>query len=254
MSRLQDVLGARGQPFEVVIVNDGSPDDTWAVLRTLATKHPQLRAIDLLHNHSQAMATMSGISLAQGDLVATMDDDLQHPPEELGKLLDAMEANPDWDAVVGCWRPDQGLRRNIGTRIHQIADRIANGTPKGFRHTGFRLMRRPCADAVVAHQTRSPVVGPLLRKVSSRVHNVEVEHHPRPHGRSGFMVREGAQRVMRNFLHGTAFPRHRLFRGGIPFGDRDTGRIRLRSSRGSSTNSTVGHTRYRRRRRSGFSP
>lgn len=215
LSRLRTVMSERGQKFEVIVVNDASPDDSWEVLRELAREYPELHAIDLLHNHGQPMATMCGLQHARGTLVATMDDDLQHPPEELAKLLDALEQHPEWDAVVGSWPRDEGMLRDLGSWVHELADRIAYGTPKGFRHSGFRVMRRPTARALVAHRTRTPVVGPLLRQVATNVHNVEVEHHDRSYGRSGFRVGEGVHRVLSNFLHGTALPLRLLSRFGL---------------------------------------
>lgn len=215
LDRLRAVLEARGMSYEVIIVNDASPDDTWEVLTALSKSHPELHAIDLLRNHGQPMATICGLFHAQGDLVATMDDDLQHPPEELPKLLDALDEHPDWDAVVGRWSRDESAWRNFGSWVHQLFDRIAHGTSKDFRHSGFRVMRGSSARALVEHQTRTPAVGPLLNQVAQRVYNVDVEHHQRPYGRSGFRTGEGVHRVLSNFLHGTALPLRLLSRFGL---------------------------------------
>jgi glycosyltransferase involved in cell wall biosynthesis len=215
LSRLRAVLVDRGQPYEVIIINDASPDDTWPVLVRLSTEHPELCAIDLLANHGQPIATTCGLDRARGSLVATMDDDLQHPPEELPKLLDAREAHPEWDAVVGCWPRDEGAFRDLGSTIYELADRIAHDTPKGYRHSAFRVMRRPVVDALVNHRTRNPIVGPLLKQAASRVENITVEHHERPHGHSGFRIGVGMHRVFSNFLHGSALPLRLLSRLGL---------------------------------------
>lgn len=146
--------------------------------------------------------------------MATMDDDLEQPPEQLPRLLHALQANPDWDAVVGSWSRHGPAWRQVGSLIHALADRVAYGTPRTYRHTTFRLMRRPVAEALVANETRSPVLSPLLRRVSNRVHNVEVAHEPRPHGRSGFRMRHGIRSVLTNFMQGTTLP----LRGLATFG------------------------------------
>ena len=203
---LADVLQPRSITFEIVIVNDSSPDDTWAVIERLAAEDARVRGIDLLHNHGQPMATLCGLAAAQGELVATMDDDLEHRPSELVVLIEAMAEHPEWDAVVANWPLERGALRDLGSRAHALADRVAWGTPKGFRHTAFRLMRRPVVDALVQHETRAPVVGPMLHRVSSRVRNVEVEHGERLHGSSGFTVRDGARRVLLNFRSGSTAP------------------------------------------------
>jgi glycosyltransferase involved in cell wall biosynthesis len=215
LGRLHAVLEPRNIDYEVIIVNDASPDDTWPVLVALVEQHPELRAIDLLNNHGQPLATVCGLHHARGELVATMDDDLQHPPEELPKLLDALEAHPGWDAVVGRWARDEGAWRNFGSFVHETLDRVAYGTPRHFRHSSFRLMRRPAVLAIVNHETRVPVVGPLLTQVAKEVHNIEIAHHAREFGRSGFQIGEGVRRVFTNFLHGSALPLRLLSRFGI---------------------------------------
>jgi len=209
------VCRARGLNHEVVIVNDDSPDDTWDVLEKLAPSHPELVAIDLLHNHGQAVATMCGLAHARGTLVATMDDDLQHPPEELPKLLDAIAERPEIDAAVGWWERDQGFARNIGSWMHGFVDRVAYGTPKGFRHSAFRVMRRPVVDSLVQHQTRTPVMSPLLRQATRKVLNVTVEHHPRPYGRSNFRFMHGIVTVFTNLFQASTLPLRLLSRFGL---------------------------------------
>jgi glycosyltransferase involved in cell wall biosynthesis len=206
VSRLDAVLDQRGLMHEIVLVNDASQDDTWAVIEKLAVDFPTVRGIDLLSNHGQPVATMCGLAAANGELVATMDDDLQHMPEELPRLLDALDEHPEWDAVIGRWERDGASVRSVGSWLHAAADRLAWGTPKGFRHTAFRVMRRPVVDALVAHRTASPVVGPMLYRTASNVHNVDVRHAPREHGRSGFTMTDGIRRVVRNFTQGSTLP------------------------------------------------
>jgi glycosyltransferase involved in cell wall biosynthesis len=206
VGRVVDVLQRRGLTHELILVNDASEDDTWTVIEKLAVDLPTVRGIDLLANHGQPLATMCGLAAAQGKLVATMDDDLEHLPEELPKLLEALDEHPDWDAVIGRWDRDGASVRGIGSWLHATADRLAWGTPKGFRHTAFRVMRRPVADALVAHRTASPVVGPMLYRTASSVHNVDVRHGTREHGRSGFTFADGVRRVVRNFTQGSTLP------------------------------------------------
>lgn len=205
--RMAVVLEGRGLDYEFVLVNDASPDETWDVIEELAAARPgRVRGIDLLHNHGQHVATMCGLAHARGQLVVTMDDDLQHPPEELPKLLDALEANPEWDAVMGRWDRDQGAVRELGSRVHAWADRLANKTPRGLRYSAYRAMRRPVVDAMVAHRTRLPVVGPLLTSVTSRVHNVDVRHDARAEGRSNFRFGHGVTAVVANVIQGSTLP------------------------------------------------
>jgi dolichol-phosphate mannosyltransferase/undecaprenyl-phosphate 4-deoxy-4-formamido-L-arabinose transferase len=215
LDRLRAALA--GIDYEVVIVNDASPDDTWERLEALATDHPELVAVDLLANRGQALATLCGVAHARGDLVATMDDDLQHPPEELPRLLEALAANPRWDAVVGTWPRDHGLVRAAGSWLFGWIDRLAHGTPKGFRHTAFRVMRRPLVDALLTHESRTPLFGPMLIQLSNEVHNVPVGHDARKHGASTLSLRAAARQVAANLIHGTTLPLRLLSRLGLLF-------------------------------------
>ena len=210
LDRLVDEIDAAcagiGLRHEIILVNDSSPDGTWATIMRIGASHPHVRGIDLLANHGQPMATMCGLSHASGRLIATMDDDLEHRPDQLAVLVARLESDPQLDAVVATWPIDRSGMRNLGSRIHSLADRVAWGTPKGFRHTAFRVMRRPVRDALVSYDTRSPVVGPMMHRLAGRVENVEVETGRREHGSSGFTTREGIRRVFVNFSSGSTAP------------------------------------------------
>lgn len=206
VERLLSALSQVGEPYEIILVNDGSGDESWEVIHGLLGAHPALVGVDLLRNHGQNAATMCGMAQARGDLVATLDDDLQHPPEELPTLLEHLHHHPDVDAVVGSWPQDQGLVRNFGTRVNAVLDRLSNGTPGQFHHTGFRVMRRPVVDSMLEHHTRTPIVWTLLTRSTSRVENVRVRHDPRRHGRSGYTLSSATRLVLKNFLQGTTLP------------------------------------------------
>lgn len=210
LESLADQLAATLDPlelrWELILVNDASPDNTWTTIQRIGKRHPQVHGIDLLRNHGQPTATMCGLAHARGRLVATMDDDLQHPPDQLPRLLEALADRPELDAVVGSWARDQGPLRNLGSWVHGTADRLAHGTPKGFRHSAFRLIRRPAIDAMLAHQTRLPVVGPLLTQVTTRVANVDVRHDVRAVGSSNFRLGHGLRAVTSNFIQGSTLP------------------------------------------------
>ncbi|WP_052664293.1 glycosyltransferase [Nitriliruptor alkaliphilus] len=192
--------------YEIVLVNDSSPDDTWAAISRLAAADERVRGIDLLVNHGQQAATMCGLAHAGGEVVVTMDDDLQQPPDEVRTLLDALRADPDLDAVIGTWPRDEGLIRNLGSVFNGWVDRLANGTPRGLHHTAFRAMQRPVVDTVVANGTRTPILWALVGRSAGRLRNVAVRHDARPEGRSGFTLREGSRLVLATLFLGTTLP------------------------------------------------
>ncbi|MBU1492459.1 MAG: glycosyltransferase family 2 protein [Actinobacteria bacterium] len=206
IDRLTTQLEEIGRPYEIIVVNDASPDGTWEVLQDLALRQPHLTAIDLLGNTGQGPATLCGIERASGSLVITLDDDLQHPPEEIAKLLAALEEHPSWDGVIGSWEPDGSWFRRFGTRVHSRLDRFVYGTPKGFRLTSFRILRRPVVDALVEHRSRTPAINPLILRITPRIHNVDVTHQEQQKASSSFKLRDAVFRVFTNFIQGSTLP------------------------------------------------
>ncbi len=206
-------LGSRS--VEIVLVNDASPDESWQVMSELSVSDPRIRSFDLLSNHGQPMATMCGLTQARGEIVVTIDDDLEHPPEEITKLLGALDDHPDWDGVVGSWPQDRSVVRNVGSWIYGAIDRIAWGTPKGFRHSGFRAIRRPAVNAIISARTQNPLIGPLLVQLAGNVHNVEVRHDERAHGSSGFTISDGVRMALNHLRYGSTLPLQLLSRFGF---------------------------------------
>lgn len=88
-----------GLEFEIILVNDGSPDQSWQVIQEKAQEYPMVIAVNLLHNYGQHVANLCGFSRATGDYIITMDDDLQNPPEEIRKLIN--KAAEGYDLVIG---------------------------------------------------------------------------------------------------------------------------------------------------------
>src|SRR5262249_22203173 len=117
VERLAKVFGQRGERFEIILVDDGSPDDSWAVMRELLGPYPgRLVLIQLMRNYGQHNALMCGFRRARGRVVVTMDADLQHPPEEVPRLLDELRTK-DLDLVYG------GYDRRKHTAFRRLASR-----------------------------------------------------------------------------------------------------------------------------------
>lgn len=192
--------------YEIVLVNDASPDATWTAIQAVSSTGDDVVGIDLLVNHGQQAATLCGLAHARGEIVVTMDDDLQQPPSEVRVLIDALRDRSDLDAVIGTWDRDEGLLRNLGSLFNGYIDRLANGTERGLHHTAFRAMRRPVVDAIVEHGTRTPVLWALLGRSAGRLANVPVRHEQRTVGESGFRFRDGIRLVLMTLFLGTTLP------------------------------------------------
>ena len=207
LSALETVFAEEERTAEYIVVDDRSPDATWRTLRELATSFPRLRAVRLQRNVGQMAATLCGISEARGDVIVTMDDDLQHPPGEVPILLRALEETPDWDVVIGSWeRGNDGLLRSFGSKLFEAIQNLAVPDGSHLRHTGFRAFRRQVGEAMVDHETRHPVLPTLILEVADSVHNVDVRHSPRAFGQSNFRLSSAVKLTLDNFVQSSAAP------------------------------------------------
>lgn len=189
LRQLVDVLDQRGRSYEIILVDDDSPDDSWATIRRELPLYPKVRALRLMRNGGQARATLCGLEHARGDTVVTMDDDLQHPPDELPKLLDALAADAEVDCVFGVFdRKEHAGYRNLGSSIVQLTNARVFGLPRDVRFTSFRVMRRALAEAASRHRTGNPALAAILADCTSRFACVPVRHAPRFAGRSGYTL------------------------------------------------------------------
>jgi glycosyltransferase involved in cell wall biosynthesis len=183
--RLLRVLEATGLSHEVIFVEDGGDDGSWQRLRQLRSDHPdRIVVIQLMRNYGQHNALMCGLRVAKGEYIVTMDDDLQNPPEEIPKLLEAI-APGDLDLVYGRYPTKKHDRwRNAGSWLVNAFYR------KVFRNsitiTSFRVIRRPLVDMILSYDLNFTFIDGLLAWNTRRIGQVDVQHHPRTTGRSGY--------------------------------------------------------------------
>jgi glycosyltransferase involved in cell wall biosynthesis len=184
VGRLESVLEPLG-PYEVVLVNDGSTDASWERIVALANAHAEVRGIDLLRNYGQHNALLAGVRAAEHPVVVTLDDDLQNPPEEIPKLLGALEGG--YDVVYGSAEdPQHGLWRNLATRLTKVALRPAIGSDIASQVSAYRAFRTELRDAFSDFAGPDVSLDVLLSWGTKRFGAVPVEHQPRAGGRSSY--------------------------------------------------------------------
>ena len=186
---LSPALGAG--TFEVILVHDCGPDDAWAVIESLAATRPWLRGLNLRRNTGQHNAVMAGLSVIHGRWIVTMDDDLQHNPDDVPRLLEALRGGAD---LVYAQFPQKRHARwkRAGSRFN---DRVAQWLlkkPKGLYLSPFRGFVRDLRDEVLRYQGPFVYVdGLLLQGTSpSRITTITATHHARSDGRSGYSLRK----------------------------------------------------------------
>lgn len=178
-----------GAAFEFVFVEDCGTDHSWDVLKSLKEKHPdQVTAIKLHRNYGQHNATICGFSFARGEVIITIDDDLQHPPEEMLKLISRFEET-NADIVYGVFRKKQHSRlRNISSRSVKSTSRLLlKGTGKG---SSFRLIKKEIIGKLLNHTIHFVFIDQLLLWHTNDFEFVEVDHHKRRIKKSGYTAKK----------------------------------------------------------------
>jgi dolichol-phosphate mannosyltransferase len=197
-AELEPVLAQLPVRAEVLIVDDGSTDDSAAIARELARTDPRVRLVRLATNCGLTGALVAGFAVARGEWVVTMDSDLQYDPADIPRLLEPLDR---YDAVLG-WR---GQRHDSWTK--RLSSRIANrirsavlGDPVRDSACTLRAMRRACLATLVPYHGMHRFVPTLLRQASFQVIEMEVRHRPRRHGVSKYGIRNRSLRALVDLL------------------------------------------------------
>lgn len=188
VERIAAVFRGRDDDYEILFVDDSSPDGRiWTELEMLARRDQRVRAIQLTRNFGQQAATLCGLRESRGDLIVTMDDDLQHDPADIPLLL----AEAAHDVVIGELR-QQEVRwsRRLASRLKASFEEVLIDKPKRLQLSSFRLFRRVIADSIVAMQSPHPFLPALIFYVTRDVVGVPVSHGRRFGGESGYTLRK----------------------------------------------------------------
>ena len=189
VERLKAVLASRAARLEIVMVNDASRDGSWSVVEKLAREHAEVRGISLLRNYGQHNALLCGIRAATGEIIVTIDDDLQHPPEEILLLLNQLAAGAD--VVYGTpQRESHGLWRDLASQITKIVLQEAMGAEVARDVSAFRVFRAQLREAFSTYSNPSVSVDVLLTWATTRFAAVRVRHEPRTIGVSNYTFRK----------------------------------------------------------------
>jgi glycosyltransferase involved in cell wall biosynthesis len=173
ISRLEPVLARLADQYEVILVNDCSPDDSWQVITHLVKAYPWVRGINLMRNFGQHNATLCGVRAARFAIIVTMDDDLQHPPEEIHNLLS--ELDKGYDVVYGAPRQlPQGFFRNLLTKLTKILLARIMGVPSIRNISAFRAFRASLKNAFTNFSGPTLTLDVLLSWGTTRFTSVPV--------------------------------------------------------------------------------
>lgn len=193
--RLHPVLESLAADYELILVDDGSRDRSWEVIFQLAQEYPWIRGINLMRNYGQHNSLLCGIRTAKHEVIITMDDDLQHPPEEIPKLLEKLAEG--YDVVYGAPVKDQhGLWRNIASQATRLALQSVMGAETARNASAFRAFRTHVRDAFADYQSPSVSIDVLLSWGTTRFAAIPVRHDQRRVGASTYTSRKLASHAL----------------------------------------------------------
>lgn len=185
--RLVRVLDALGGDYEIILVNDGSPDRTGAVIDTIAGRIPAVRGVHLMRNYGQHSALLCGVRQARFAITVTMDDDLQHPPEELPSLVAAL--TDELDVVYGTPEKERhGLFRNLASRMTKLTLQSAMGAETALQVSALRVFRTELRAAFETYRSSFVSMDVLLTWGTRRFLAVPVRRDKRTIGTSNYTL------------------------------------------------------------------
>ena len=175
--------------YEIILVNDSSPDETLITIQELCANRPEITGIDLAKNFGQHAALMAGMHFAKGDVIVCLDDDGQTPASEVHKLLDKI--NEGYDVVYAKYthKMHSGAR-NVGSKLNSLMTEKLLNKPKELYISSYFAAKRFIVDEILRYKHSYPYVIGLVLRTTNKICNVEVNHRARMEGDSGYTFRK----------------------------------------------------------------
>lgn len=181
-----DTVTTRPQyTYEILLVNDNPPDDTWDVIRELCRANPQIHGVCFSKNFGQHSALMAGYRRVTGDIIVSLDDDGQNPPSEVFKLIDALDENTDL-AYANYMQKKHSLFRNFGSKVNDMMVQWLLNKPKELYLASYYAAKRFVIDEMVRCDNPFPYIDGLALRSTCGYKNVPIEHRERTVGKSGY--------------------------------------------------------------------
>lgn len=177
-----------GDSFELLLVNDASPDNSWQVISSLAQHHPFIKGISLRRNFGQHNAIMAGLHYVKGDFIVLMDDDLQHPPHAVGDLVRALSQGYDV-CYTHYLNRQHATWKKLGSQFNDwVATRLL-GKPRGLYLSSFKGLRKEIVQEIIQYDGPYAYIDGLIFDVTRSITTIDIEHQARHEGEGNYNLR-----------------------------------------------------------------
>ena len=205
VSRTVETMQESQLSYEIILVDDGSSDNSWQKIHNLASKNKNIAGIKFFENSGQHTANLCGFRHSQNDVIVTIDDDLQNPPEEIPKLIEMIHEGKD--LVFGEFdKKKHGFSRSIGSLIINKINKKIFSVQSSVSISNFRAVRRDVIDQVCNEKHFKPYIPGLILKYSKNIGGVPVNHDPRKYGKSNYTVRKLISLAFDLLFHHSTIP------------------------------------------------
>lgn len=174
--------------FELLLVNDGSPDNSWKIIDDLAEQYDFVRGVNLQKNFGQHSATMAGLHFVRGEIIVIMDDDLQHPPDSISELMTAIEKGADVCYVKYHGRQHPSWKV-IGSRVNNWAASILLEKPHDLYLSSFKAIHHNVVREVIKYDGPYAYLDGLILDVTRSIRVIDIQHQPRHKGSTNYNLR-----------------------------------------------------------------
>ncbi len=207
IAAIQKVMDTLDGKYEIVMVNDGSPKlDTWDIMLSMCEKYKHMKMINLQYNSGQLNALLCAMKNSSGKYVITMDDDFQHSPDEIPRLVAKIkETNCDCVIANYAHKEHNGVRK-LGSKFANFLSHKIYKKPKNITSNSFRIMKRDLAVALTSYRGKFPQIGPMIFSLTRNIDVVTIEHKERKYGKSGYSVGHLISETMNIIINGSTFP------------------------------------------------
>ena len=202
---VKEEFSKRPEDYQFVLVNDGSPDNTFGTILDLCKEDEKITGVNLSRNYGQASAKLAALKYARGDIIVFMDDDGQHPAEGIFKLVDKMYEG--YDVVYAAFpHKKHGFFKRLTSDMHNSLSEFMGTKPKGVKRSSFTAWSRVVVDAMLRYKSPFVSIGSFIMTVTTKFANVEIEHRERLEGKSGYTFKKLIRMWLNLFISFSMLP------------------------------------------------